>query len=144
MKATAADLARTHAAAFTQTRPWSAKEFSTLLNSHGVILCGDARSFVLGRVIADEAEVLTIATELQFQRQGLALAALSEFLNAARGAGALSVFLEVAADNDAAKSLYYNAGFIQQGQRPNYYTVANGQKIAADILRKSLSEQPPE
>jgi len=72
MKATAADLARTHAAAFTQTRPWSAKEFSTLLNSHGVILCGDARSFVLGRVIADEAEVLTIATELQFQRQGLA------------------------------------------------------------------------
>lgn len=140
MKVSPTDLAQTHAAAFTQTRSWSAKEFSSLLNSRGVILCGDARSFILGRVVADEAEVLTIATAPNFQRQGIARSTLIEFLNAAQTAGAVTVFLEVATDNEPAKSLYYNAGFTHEGQRPNYYASSDGRKVAADVLRKSLAK----
>lgn len=135
---TPATLARVHAAAFTQDRPWSADEFAGLLGSRGVILCGDARSFLLGRVVADEAEVLSVATDPAHQRQGLARAALAEFEHAAREAGAARAFLEVAADNLPAKSLYLRHGFIQVAERPRYYARKTGASVAALIMQKHL------
>lgn len=131
-------LAQTHAAAFAEGRAWTAKEFSSLLQSRGAILCGDVRSFILGRVITDEAEVLTLATDPAFRRQGRAAAALAKFVHNATQAGATRVFLEVATDNDTAKALYYKAGFATCGQRPNYYTTSDGRRISADILQKQL------
>lgn len=131
-------LARVHAAAFTESRPWSALEFATLLDSTGVILRGDARSFVLGRLIADEAEVLTIATAPEFRRQGLAQGCLAAFLDALQKQQAQSVFLEVADDNNAAKSLYINNKFVNVGTRPNYYSRPDGTKVAAAVLRRSV------
>lgn len=132
---TPAALARTHAAAFTQTRPWSEPEFADLLGSRGVILLGDAKSFLLGRVIGDEAEVLTLATHPENLRQGLASARLDSFTTQARAMGVVTIFLEVAQDNISAKALYYNAGFIIVGHRPQYYSTADGRKIGADVLR---------
>ena len=68
------DLAHTHAAAFTQSRPWTADEFADLLaNRFTHYVVGNAQSFALFQVIADEAELLTIATHPSHQRQGLAL-----------------------------------------------------------------------
>lgn len=135
---TPATLARTYAAAFTDTRAWTASEFETLLAQTGVILCGDAKSFVLGRVIFDEAEVLTLATHPDFQRQGLAQTHLGTFLNTARAQGATVVFLEVAADNISAKTLYLNNKFEIAGHRPAYYTRPDGAKVGADVLRLTL------
>lgn len=132
------DLARTHAAAFTDQRPWSADEFASLLSQTGVILCGDAKSFVLGRVIVDEAEVLTVATDPDQQRKGLARAALAQFLVQAQSLGAVRVFLEVAETNYAAKSLYYNVNFEKIANRPRYYASKDGGKIGADILQIHL------
>jgi len=134
-------LARVHAAAFTESRPWSALEFATLLDSTGVILRGDARSFVLGRLIADEAEVLTIATAPEFRRQGLAQSCLAAFLDALQKQQAQSVFLEVADDNHAAKSLYINNKFMNFGTRPNYYSRPDGTKVAAAVLRRSVNQE---
>ena len=134
-------LARVHAAAFTESRPWSALEFATLLDSTGVILRGDARSFVLGRLIADEAEVLTIATAPEFRRQGLAQSCLAAFLDALQKQQAKSVFLEVADDNNAAKSLYINNKFVNVGTRPNYYSRPDGTKVAAAVLRRSVNQE---
>lgn len=131
-------LAQTHAAAFSQMRPWSAEEFESLLSQTGVILCGDAKSFILGRVIVDEAEVLTLATHPDYQRQGLAKAQLDAFLVAAKAAGANCVFLEVAADNFPAKNLYLKNNFETSGHRVNYYTRQDGTKIGADVLRRAL------
>lgn len=128
------DLARTHAAAFTEQRPWSAEEFAGLLSQSGVILCGDAKSFVLGRVIVDEAEVLTLATHPDHQRKGLAQSALAQFLPLAQVAGAMRVFLEVSEGNIAAKHLYLNNNFKIVGNRPRYYTSASGTKIGAEVM----------
>lgn len=132
---TPAALAQTHAAAFTQTRPWSETEFADLLEQRGMILCGDAKSFILGRVIGDEAELLTVATHPAHQRQGRAQAQLIEFLGQARTQGAATVFLEVSENNDAAKSLYYKEGFHNVGHRPRYYETTNGGRGGADVLR---------
>ncbi|MFT4744034.1 MAG: ribosomal-protein-alanine N-acetyltransferase [Yoonia sp.] len=132
---TPADLAQTHAAAFTQTRPWSESEFTDLLKQRGMILCGDAQSFLLGRIIGDEAEVLTVATHPNHQRRGYARALLMQFIAQARTQDVASIFLEVSEINDAAKPLYYNQGFRKAGHRPRYYDTTDGGKIGADILR---------
>jgi len=133
-------LAATHAAAFTDDRPWSAAEFAGLLSLPGVILTGDARSFVLGRVTLDEAEILTLATRPEARRQGLARARLKQFEQAAAAAGATSLFLEVAADNIAALALYQGAGFAPVGRRRGYYARPDG---AADalVLNKAILPQ---
>lgn len=132
---TPAALAQTHAAAFTDQRPWSADEFASLMSQTGVILCGDAKSFVLGRVIVDEAEVLTVATHPDHQRNGLAKTALARFLTLAQNKGAARVFLEVAETNDPAKALYLKSNFSIIANRPHYYTIKGGSKIGADIMQ---------
>ncbi|MEN8896614.1 MAG: GNAT family N-acetyltransferase [Yoonia sp.] len=132
---TPADLAATHLAAFTDTRPWSESEFTDLLSQRDMILLGDPKSFILGRVIGNEAEVLTLATHPDFQRQGLGRSTLTEFLIEIRGLGVASIFLEVADTNTAAKSLYQNEGFEHVGHRPRYYVTTSGTKIGADVLR---------
>lgn len=134
-------LAEVHAAAFTAGRPWGADEFATLLDSTGVILRGDARSFLLGRLIAGEAEVLTVATKPEFRRLGLARTNLAAFLDGLKEQNAICAFLEVAEDNEAAKQLYLNEGFAQTGRRPDYYKKPDGSKVAALVLQYDLSQR---
>ena len=136
---TPADLARIHVRAFPQERGWSEEEFATLLAQPGAVLSGDARAFALLRVVADEAEVLTIATDPDHRRKGHARAALAEAEAMAAALGATAVFLEVAEDNTPAQELYAQAGYHQVGRRPNYYVPKNAAPVAALVLRKDLA-----
>ena len=70
------------------------RDCESLLPQTGVILCGDAKSFVLGRVIAGEAEVLTLATHPDHQRTRAGTGrSLRTFLIACqRGQGAECVY----------------------------------------------------
>ena len=134
----ATDLAATHARAFRADRAWSEAEFADLLVTSGILFTGDATAFVLGRIILDEVEILTLATDPAVQRNGLARVALARFETDARRRGAAMVFLEVAQDNIAAQRLYATAGYGQVGLRPGYYVRTTGQPVAALILRKAL------
>jgi ribosomal-protein-alanine N-acetyltransferase len=131
-------LARVHAAAFTQSRPWSADEFTAFLQSPLVFACGDERSFALVRIIADEAELLTIATHPNFQRQGLARTVMQDWQTAAHNRGATTCFLEVAADNKAARNLYLQEGFAPCGHRKDYYPRPDAASVDAIVMRKDL------
>ncbi|MCB4457706.1 GNAT family N-acetyltransferase [Leisingera sp. McT4-56] len=131
-------MAATHAAAFTQSRPWSAAEFAGLLDSPLVFAAGSARCFALVRVIADEAELLTIATDPAHQRKGLARACMAEWESAARARGAAEVFLEVAADNAPAQALYRACGFAECGRRAGYYRRQDAKAADAILMRKAL------
>lgn len=135
-------LAQVHAAAFLHDRPWTADEFASLLAQDGVHLCGDIRSFAIIRVVLDEAELLTLATDPLHRRQGLAQRALTEAQTTAVAAGAVTMFLEVAEDNDAAKHLYETQGYTQIARRPRYYGRGAGIAVAALILQKALHELP--
>jgi ribosomal-protein-alanine N-acetyltransferase len=132
-------LAATHAAAYTTERPWTASEFAALLARPGTVLTGDDRAFLLGQVILDEAEILTLATHPAHRRQGLARAALMAFLDAARSMAATRAFLDVAEDNAPARALYASVGFAQVARRPAYYTAPDGTRTAALILSRDLS-----
>jgi len=135
---TPAALAHLHAKAFADTRGWSAQEFADLLSLPTTVLVGDPTAFILIRVTADEAEVLTLATDPAKRRQGLARKALAKGEAQAHAKGAKSVFLEVAEDNMAARALYTAAGYLQVGHRPNYYLPKNAAPVAALVLRKDL------
>lgn len=132
-------LARLHAAAFAGTdRPWSAGEFAALLATPGALLLGDARALLLARVLAGEAEVLTLATDPAHRQQGLAAALLARFHPEAARRGARRAVLEVAEDNLPARALYAGAGYAPVGRRPAYYARAKGPAAAALILARDL------
>ncbi|MFT7593807.1 MAG: ribosomal-protein-alanine N-acetyltransferase [Paracoccaceae bacterium] len=131
---TPADMAATHAAAFTQARPWSAAEFTKLLDHPLCFATGDARCFTLVRVVADEAELLTIATHPDHQRQGLARAVMADWQATAQARGAARGFLDVAADNSAAIALYQSSGYEISGQRRGYYRRAGHPAVDALLM----------
>lgn len=132
-------MALLHARAFAgQGRAWSVQEFKELLINPHVYTVSQAHGFALGRVIADEAELLSLATDPKHQRQGIGRAILHAYETQARALGAVSSFLEVARDNAAAVALYRSAGYDQTACRTGYYHRPDGQKIDALILSKSL------
>lgn len=132
---TADDLAALHAACFIVPRPWTAAEFADLLTSPLTCLSAAPGGFALGRVIADEAELLTIAVHPDLRRLGLGRRLLVAFLHQAAGRGAAAAFLEVGATNESALALYLDAGFRQVGRRSGYYTTA-AERTDALILRR--------
>lgn len=139
---TPATLAALHARCFTTPRPWTEAEFATFLADPLAFLLveGDA-AFLLGRAVAGEAELLTLAVAPEARRRGLGQRLVSRFLYQARLRGADSAFLEVAADNAAAQALYARAGFAPAGRRRGYYPLPAGGSVDALVLRRLLAER---
>lgn len=130
-------LAALHGRVFTVPRPWSAAEIAGLLESAGVFLLTEPQGFLMGRAIAGEAELLTLAVAPEARRQGIGARLVAGFLTEARARQAESAFLEVAADNLAALALYDAAGFRQAGRRRGYYATAMG-PVDALVLSRAL------
>jgi ribosomal-protein-alanine N-acetyltransferase len=132
------DMARTHAAAFTNARPWSAAEFAELAQDRFTWFAGDATCFAVIRSVADEAELLTIATHPDHQRQGLARMLMRTWMQRAADAGAQSALLDVAADNAPALRLYSQLGFAENGRRKGYYRRAGLPPQDAILMARAL------
>lgn len=114
-------LAAIHAEAF--PRAWSAEEFARLLANPAAFALTErgGQGFVLAWAIAGEAEILTLAVAPVARRRGLGGALVTEAARLAHELGAITMHLEVAADNAAARALYAKLGFVQTGSRPGYY-----------------------
>ncbi|MGE5504770.1 MAG: GNAT family N-acetyltransferase [Actinomycetota bacterium] len=88
---------------------------------------------VLWRVVADEAEILTLAVLPPWRRTGLGRTLMRAAMDQARQAGAAVMFLEVASGNDAALALYQGLGFQRMGVRRGYYDGADALTMRADL-----------
>ena len=99
---------------------------------------GRLRGFVLARLAADEAEILTIAVEAATRGRGVGRALLSESLRQAANAGAKTMFLEVDRSNTPALALYKHLGFVAVGERAGYYRRKDGARETAIVMRKAL------
>ena len=131
-------MAALHAASFTMPRPWSAAEFAALLASQRVFaLTAGAKGLLLGQVVADEAELLTVAVHPDQRQQGLGRKLVQDFLGEAQSRGAASAFLDVAATNHAAVGLYRACGFAASGERRGYYRGPDG-AVDAVLMRCAL------
>lgn len=136
------DMAQIHAAAFTDARPWSAAEFASLLDSPHVFTSTAPHGFALVRVVAGEAELLTIAVDPAHQGQGIGRRLMTLWM-AQAAQTATDAFLEVAADNAPARALYTGCGFAQTGLRAAYYARADTQAVDAVLMRAPLGEPHP-
>lgn len=94
--------------------------------------------FVLVREAAGEAEILTIAVPEKFGRLGLGWRLMQAGLREATSRGAETMFLEVEAENKAAVTLYGRLGFKKVGERPAYYTGADGRRSSALVMSRVL------
>lgn len=126
----AGTLAAIHAEAF--DAPWPASAFAGLLDQPGVVLEAGGDGFILIRVVADEAEILTLAVRPSARRAGLGVRLTRVAAHRSWSAGARRLFLEVAEDNVAALALYARMGFGLAGRRPRYY--ARPGRAPADAL----------
>lgn len=143
----AAAIAALHASSF--RRGWSEQEVEGLLIDRNVLthraiveqtLAGRTiAGFIMSRVAADEAEILSVAVATNWQGRGVARGLLTLHLRRLAGLGVSAVFLEVNEDNAAALRLYDRAGFLQVSRRENYYPGPNGKASAALVLRRDLT-----
>ena len=78
-------------------------------------------AYLLAHVTQEDAEILSIGTVPAQQRQGMAGALCQHLVTLLSAARKTALFLEVAADNDAAISLYQKNGFLQIATRKAYY-----------------------
>lgn len=126
--------------------PWSKRVFSDCLRSgyecwvlvtkdqiaaHGVLSTG-----------AGEAHVLTLCVNPAFRRHGFGRRMLAHLLARAQKRGAMECFLEVRPSNKEARQLYLSVGFVQVGQRKQYYPgdVASREREDALIMALSLAQ----
>lgn len=115
-------LAAIHAAAFPPNEAWGADAISLQLALPGALGLIDERGgMLLGRVAADEAEVLTLAVAPHARRQGVARSLLEAAGKEIRHRGGRTIFLEVAEGNIPAQQLYRRFGFVEVGRRHRYY-----------------------
>ncbi len=142
VRSEAESLAEIHAAAFGHA--WSAEEFAALLAERTAFAVGVRRvrrlvGFVLVRVVADEAEILTIAVRPNSRGRGFGRMVMDEALRRLHRAGARACFLEVDRGNAPALALYRSLGFAVTGERRNYYrTGAAGGDGTALVMRVQL------
>jgi ribosomal-protein-alanine N-acetyltransferase len=141
-----ADISELHGLRF--PRQWSDGEFQNLLMQNGVFgfvarqtnafFSQPLGGFVLSREAAGEAEILTVAVNEKFGRQGLGWRLMQAALREAEARGGESMFLEVEAENRAAVELYRKLGFGKVGERPAYYAGTDGKRTSALVMRRVL------
>lgn len=116
-------------------RGWTASEFIHLLESdnvRGLQACRpatmffprsqDPRGFVLARIAADEAEILTIGVAKSARRYGLGKALMRAVMSDLYADRVPTLLLEVDEMNTAAIHLYTGLGFTKVGERKAYYS----------------------
>lgn len=136
------DMAALHGLCFTTPAPWSAAAFATFMQDPLCFTLLEANAFLIGRAVAGEAELLTLAVAPQNRRRGLGARLLSRFVYQARLRGAHQAFLEVAATNAPAIALYTTAGFAITGRRTGYYRMPGATPVDAVLMARALNDPP--
>ena len=117
---------------------WNRRQVEDALligNCHYGLVCvgTTCAGFYLSRHGVEEEELLLLAVCPEHRNRGLGGQLLAQFAQQAKGRGATRLLLEMRRGNSAGK-LYGANGFVQIGERPNYYRSANGVRIDALTL----------
>jgi [ribosomal protein S18]-alanine N-acetyltransferase len=133
----AAAIAHLHAASF--GRGWEEDEVLRLLLdsavvAHRAMVRRTTVGFIMSRMAADEAEILSVAIAPARRGRGFSRPLLDFHLRNLAALGARTVFLEVDEHNAPARRLYEGAAFHEVGRRQGYYQGG----ATALLLRRDL------
>lgn len=117
-------IARLEAQCFSD--PWSEKSIaSELENPLSLWLVAEENGQVFGYVgsqtVLDESDMMNVAVDPRFRRQGIARALIETLIAELAKMGSRCLRLEVRVSNENARALYERMGFQQLGLRKNYY-----------------------
>ena len=135
-------LAQLHGASF--HRGWGEVEFDSMLAERNTLIHllrmkRKIIGFVVSRIAADEAEILSIAIDPDYRGRGLSRNMLLTHLGHLAGRGVQKVFLEVEENNQPARRLYEQTGFAVVGRRERYYRQSGAEHLNALLMRRDLS-----
>jgi len=130
--------------ALTQLAPWSLDVFVRCWEAgyRGWVIEQDQQivGFVIASYQANEAHILDLCVHPIYQRQGFGKQLIEQALTSARSQNISTSFLEVRRSNRAAIALYDSLGYIQIGERKQYYPAKEGREDAL-IFAKDLTVQ---
>ncbi|MCA8891251.1 MAG: GNAT family N-acetyltransferase [Hyphomonas sp.] len=123
--------------------PWSAVSFRGLLLDTSILTLGverdgDLAAFAMAQTIAGESDILTVATDPDLRRQGLATTLIGALINRLGERGVSRITLDVAEDNAPARALYRGFGFTEDGRRPRYYTAGRDVPVDAVLMSRKM------
>lgn len=132
-------MANIHALSF--ETGWSAQNMQDHLTHDYVWAMKDKDTlcaFIIIRLIADQADIITLATAPTSRRAGYGRTLLAHIHQWLPTQGGSILFLDVAEDNAPAIALYEKFNYERFLKRPAYYRRKNG-RIAAYTYRKIFS-----
>ena len=140
----AGEIATLHARCFDDA--WSAAAMRDLLKDPTVLALGirdqqGLTAFVIGQTVAGETDILTLATDPDARRQGLASQLIGALVRRMGERGVSRITLDVAEDNHAARELYRAQGFVEDGRRPCYYRTGRDIPVDAILMSRFLGLQ---
>lgn len=114
-------------------------------------------AYVFMRIVLEELHLMDLAVHPAWRRRGIGEGLIQKILSTAREKQVEKIILEVRVSNQAAQSLYKKFGFVQAGERRNYYfkprenaflfqyDLLEKQDIRDSVARRSLKrKQSPE
>jgi ribosomal-protein-alanine N-acetyltransferase len=120
------------------TEPWTRAMFDVYPNENTKFIVikekGKTAGYCLLQFSFDTAELLRLAVHSRFRRRGLGEALIKTLIEFSENVGLKEIFLEVDAQNLAARHLYSKLGFNQIGKRRHYYKEGHD----ALVLRKII------
>lgn len=106
--------------------PWTEQSLEFFLEELNfcvmLLVDGALASYCTVSTVLDEAQIINVATDNLFKRQGMACAVLEYVFEECRKRGIVSISLEVRESNEGAILLYQKLGFEVLGKRKNFYT----------------------
>ena len=113
------------------TEPWTTSTLSAALSEekYVILLAREAKrtlavsafGYAIGWNVGDEAELARVGIHPSLRGQGFGNQVTKALLEVLRERAVKKVFLEVRESNLAAHKLYEKSGFVEVGQRLNYY-----------------------
>lgn len=95
--------------------------------------------FILGRVAADEAEILSLGVAATARRQGIGRRLVVALATEVHRRGSCRLYLEVSPSNAPAVALYESLGFASLGVRRAYYRATGRPPEDARLLSLELT-----
>lgn len=111
---------------------WNKKDFLDLKKS-GCEIISSINSFIIYKVIFDEAEIITIGVNVDKRNQGLATSLITLMIKDLQEKKVKNIFLEVSINNLQALRLYEKFGFQKISIRKKYYD-----GIDAVVMKKNI------
>lgn len=124
--------------------PWSERIMTSMVSGNEykikITYYDKVVAYVFIMIVLDEATVLNITVDPDYQGQGLGRKLLQYVKNHLASQKIATIFLEVRQSNAAALSLYESEGFHEIDLRKNYYPTKNSREDAIIMACMLMNE----